>query len=138
MTAKKEDKQVFFRVGRPTCGWCVRMDQFLAQPHVKSRLEKDFVILKIDTQRMTHGQEVVRQVRHKNSGGIPWFAFLGPDGKVLQTSDNAQGNNIGFPVRPDTEIPIFRKMLMGARKHMTPDDVTGVIEELKLFTKPWQ
>ena len=137
-TAKKEDKQVFFRVGAPTCGWCVRLDQCLARPGVRTTLERDFVILKIDVQRMTGGREVAEQVRQTTSGGIPWFAFLAPDGRVLQTSNNAQGNNIGFPVRPDTEIRHFRNMLMGARKHMTPDDVTSVIEELKLFTKPWQ
>ena len=136
--AKKNDKQVFFRIGSPTCGWCHRLDEFLARPGVKPRLEKDFVLLKIDTQRMTGGLALAQEIRQTSSGGIPWFAFLAPDGKILQTSNNAQGNNIGFPVRPDAEIAYFREMLMDARKHMTPDDVTGVIEELKLFTKPWQ
>ena len=136
--AKKNDKQVFFRVGSPTCGWCHRLDEFLARPGVKPRLEKDFVLLKIDTQRMTGGPALAQEIRQTSSGGIPWFAFLAPDGKILQTSNNAQGNNIGFPVRPDAEIAYFREMLMEGRKHMTVEDVTSVIQELQVFTKPWQ
>ena len=136
--AKKDNKQVFFKIGSPSCGWCIRMGEFLAQPQVRSLLDKDFVILQIDLQRMTHGMEVAEKIRQDGAGGIPWFAFLDQEGKVLQTSNNEQGQNIGFPVRQDTEIPYFKKMLTQARKHMTSEDVESVIKELQAFTKQWQ
>ncbi|MHC4518148.1 MAG: DUF255 domain-containing protein, partial [Planctomycetota bacterium] len=122
--ARKEKKHVFVRVGAPWCGWCVRMDTFLARAPVAKIFEKDFVVAKIDLERMTDAKAVVAKIRKPGEGGgIPWFAFLDGDGKILITSTKPGGGNIGFPVDPKTEIPHFVAMLKKTRAKITDEDI---------------
>lgn len=107
--AKSEHKIVFLRWGAPWCGWCHRMDAWMENPDVHSILNSAFVHLKIDTERMIHGQELLDEYCSEPSG-IPWFVFIDPnDQKVLATSDGPQGN-VGFPFE-DFEIDHFCDML---------------------------
>jgi thiol-disulfide isomerase/thioredoxin len=129
--AQKEDKKVFVRIGAPWCGWCKRMDSFLAQAAIAGILSKDYVLVKIDQQRMTGAQEVMAKIRKpKQGGGIPWFAFLDKQGQVLITSSNKRGKNIGFPVDPKTEIPHFESMLRKTRSKITDQEIALVRQAL--------
>jgi thioredoxin-related protein len=122
--ARKEKKHVFVRVGAPWCGWCVRMDKFLAQPRVAKIIEKDFVATKVDLERMTGAKAVVAKIRKPGEGGgIPWFAFLDQKGQVLVTSTRPDGRNVGFPVDAKTEIPHFEAMLKKARTKISDEDI---------------
>ena len=60
--ASSEDKKVFLTFGAPWCGWCHRLENFLARPEIAAILDRDFVVLKIDTDRMTHGKDVLNEV----------------------------------------------------------------------------
>jgi thioredoxin-related protein len=122
--ARKERKTVFVRVGAPWCGWCVRMDKFLARPEIAKILEKDYVVAKIDLTRMTGAEAVVAEIRKPGEGGgIPWFAFLDGEGKILVTSTKPGGGNIGFPVDPEKEIPHFVAMLRQTRAKVSDTDI---------------
>jgi thiol:disulfide interchange protein len=125
--AKADDKQVFLRFGAPWCGWCHRLDAVLQKPGVASALEADFVVIKIDTQRMKNGAEVAKQ--YQTSGGIPWYAILSPDGKVISNSDLTPGNNIGFPTEP-AEVDHVVKMFTDGRKHMTDEQAKALRETI--------
>ena len=61
-SAKAESKMVFFHVGAPWCGWCHKLEAFLANEEIARILAADFVMLKIDQDRMTHGKEVGRRI----------------------------------------------------------------------------
>jgi len=129
--AQKEDKKVFIRIGAPWCGWCRRMDSFLTQKAITGILKKDYVLVKIDQQRMVEAKELIARIRKpKQGGGIPWFAFLDKQGRVLVSSTNEQGKNIGFPVDPKTEIPHFEAMLRKTRSKMTDQDITLISQAL--------
>jgi len=129
--ARKEKKHVFVRVGAPWCGWCVRMDKFLARPEVAKILEKDYVVVKIDLTRMTGAKAVVAEIRKPSeAGGIPWFAFLDGSGKILITSTKPGGGNIGFPVDPEKEIPHFVAMLKQTRAKISDADISYLREAL--------
>ena len=127
--AADDDKRVFLRFGAPWCGWCHKLDDVLNQPAVDAALRSDFVVIKIDTDRMTGGKDLLQ--KYQTSGGIPWYAVLSPGGKVLATSDLKPGNNIGFPTEPE-EVAHVVKILTDGRKRMTDGQVATLRDS---FTK---
>lgn len=127
--ARSADKRVFLHFGAPWCPWCHRLEDWLRRPDVAPRLAKDFICQKVDIDRMTGGKDVLARVKGDAAGGIPWFAFLGPDGKPLITSDAPEIGNVGFPYKPD-EIAHFAAMLRKVARSMTPDDVAAVLQTM--------
>jgi thioredoxin-related protein len=122
-------KRVFLHVGAPWCGWCHKLEDVLYQPAVTEAICSEFVMTKIDTERMVGAADVLK--KYQTSGGIPWYAIVAPDGTVVSTSDLTPGNNIGFPTEP-AEIDHVMHMLTDGRKHMT-DDQIAVLRDA--FTK---
>jgi thiol-disulfide isomerase/thioredoxin len=123
--AAKSDRGVFLHFGAPWCGWCLKLEAWMARPEIAKILEKDFVEVKIDQDRMTGAKEVCARYNAKGAGGIPWFVMLDAKGKPVVTSDGPKGN-IGFPYEPH-EIVHFVKMLQAAKRRITDAE----IEELR-------
>jgi thiol-disulfide isomerase/thioredoxin len=116
--AKSENRRVFLHFGAPWCVWCRRLEAWMASADVAPILAREFIDLKIDTDRTIGGSEMLTAMLAKASaanpgaktgGGIPWFAFLDSSGSLLADSDGAEGN-IGFPSQP-AEIDHFVAML---------------------------
>jgi hypothetical protein len=80
--------------------------------------------------RWTGAQEIMKGFRGDADGGIPWFAILDADGKVLITSNGEDGNNIGFPSDESGQTH-FRKMIEATAQRMTPQQVTSLMEALR-------
>lgn len=119
--AAKYDRKVFLHFGAPWCGWCLKLDAWLARPEIAEVFGKDFVDLKIDNDRMTGAKEVFAKYNSAGKGGIPWFVILDAEGKAVMTSDGPKGN-IGFPYE-DHEVEYFVKMLETTKKRLTPTDI---------------
>jgi len=129
--AQAEHKKVFIRIGAPWCGWCRRMDKFLAQPPIAKIMDKDYVVVKIDQQRMKNAQAVIAKIRKPTEGGgIPWFAYLDAQGNIVVTSTRPGGSNVGFPVDQQTEIPHFVNMLKQTRSRISDADIESVVAAL--------
>jgi thiol-disulfide isomerase/thioredoxin len=109
--AASDDKRVFLTFGAPWCGWCHKLSDWLAQPEITAILDRDFIVTKIDTDRMTGGKDVMSHYRPNPSGGIPWYAILDAKGKSLATADGPDGN-IGYPATP-REIDQFLAIIKG-------------------------
>lgn len=124
--AKTENKLVFLHFGAPWCGWCHRMEDWMAKPEIAKALNKDFVDLKIDTDRMVGGDELLKKYCEKQ-GGIPWFAFVSAADEVVTNSDGPKGN-VGYPSE-DFEIEHFAAMLEQT-KRFTKDQITTLTESL--------
>ncbi len=120
--AKKENKQVFLHFGAPWCGWCHKLEDWMARPEIHAILSKEFVDLKIDTDRMTNADAIVAKWRGSEKGGIPWFTFIAADGTKGPVSEDEKGANLGFPYQPK-EVAVFRDMLTKACKVIGADEI---------------
>lgn len=130
--AKRENKMVFLHYGAPWCGWCHRLEDWMAHPEIARLLAKDFIDVKIDIDRTIGGKDLLAAHRKSEGGGIPWFVFLDADGKEIVNS-NAEAGNVGFPVKPE-EIAHFKAMLLKARRNLTEADVDALAASLEKKT----
>jgi thiol-disulfide isomerase/thioredoxin len=131
--AARSGRIVFVHFGAPWCGWCKRLEAWLARPEIAAVIGKDFVDVKIDQDRMTGGKELLDRYNTAKSAGIPWFAFTDAAGKTIVTSDGPKGT-IGFPATPE-EIEHFVKMLKTTKKRITDQEITALAESLTRMEK---
>jgi len=126
--AKRQNKKVFLRIGAPWCGWCHKLDDYLLIPEIGKIINQDYIIVKIDQDRMIGGQEFAKNIRENKPGGIPWFVLLDPNGKKLITSDGPQGN-VGFPVQPH-EVEHFINMFQQNATNIKPEQLQKLKTQL--------
>ncbi len=103
----------------------------MALEDVAPVLAKDFVVLKIDQDRMVGGTAVLTRYR-KQGAGLPWFVFLDGDGKAVITSDDPDRGNIGYPGLAGSD-PHFRRMLQAVAKRITPAEIDALVSSVKTF-----
>lgn len=127
--AGKENRRVLVHWGANWCGWCKRLEAWMAGPDVAPLLAREFVDLKIDQDRMVGGQEIKGRFPGSEKAGIPWFAVLSPDGKILVDS-SFQGSNIGFPAT-DEEIAAFGEFLKEGTKALSEAEIQKLLDTLK-------
>jgi hypothetical protein len=87
-------------------------------------LYKEYVTVKIDTDRMIGGKEVLESYPRAKDQGIPWFVFLQPDGKELADSIGPKGN-IGCP-NSEEEIDAFLAIVKKIAVTLTADDLAAL------------
>jgi thiol-disulfide isomerase/thioredoxin len=125
--AGKENKRVFLHFGAPWCGWCHRLEDFLTRPEIEEIMAKDYILVKIDLDRMVGAKAIDKRIRKKGRG-IPWHAILDAEGKVLITSDGPEGN-IGYPLRP-AEIAHFIRMIKKTSRNITSGQISKIEKTL--------
>jgi thioredoxin-related protein len=120
--ALQEHKQVLVIFHASWCGWCKRLDAFLADKDMGKLMTDNFVIVHLDV--MEHdgkkdlenagGEDLMKQW-NGSKAGLPFLVILDPAGKKLADSNltGEDGTNIGYPAKPE-EIAHFMKMLKSA------------------------
>jgi hypothetical protein len=128
--ANDSHKKVFLHFGAPWCPWCHRLDDWLAREDIAPLIAKDYVEVKVDQDRMPGAKEAEDRFGMPENSGIPWFAIIDPaSGKVLASSTNDKGENIGFPAK-DEEIAHFMAMLGQTHKDLSAADLETIKRSL--------
>ena len=96
-------------------------------------LQKDFLPVKIDTERMIGGGDVLASYPRSKNQGIPWFVVLDAEGKAV-TDSNGPNGNIGCP-NSDEEIDAFLAILKKAATSLTDDDYAALKKSLVAYRK---
>jgi hypothetical protein len=105
----------------------------MASQDVAALIAKEFVSVKLDSDRGIGAKDIERRFIDKDQG-VPWFAFLDVNGKCLIHSTRPNGRNIGHPAQSD-EVEYFRTMLQTVKKNLTDDDIGILIQSLESFNK---
>lgn len=125
--AKEQNKRVIVQETATWCGPCRLLSQFLDRE--REQWQRDYIWIKMD-HRWTGADEIMKTMRCGAQGGIPWWAILDADGKVMVTSNDEEGDNIGFPSSSNGREH-FRGMLEQTAIRLTPMDVNELVEALK-------
>ena len=127
--AKKEGKSVFVHFSTPWCGWCRKLEGWMAQKDIAPIFDQSYVDVMIDAERYNGGASMLTHYAgDKTDGpGYPWIVIVDANGTKLADSYYAGDKNIGFP-SDEAEIAHFLDMLSASSKRMDP----AVLEKVRL------
>ena len=127
LRAKTDGKYVFVQETALGCPPCWKLTRFLAAH--RRELERDFVWVQLDYR--WHGiNRVLARLRDSEEHGVPWYAILDAEGKVLISSVDGEGHNIGYPATPK-DRGCFRQMRERAATRLTKEEIAALTDALR-------
>ena len=112
------------------CGWCKKMEKFFQESEAAPILAKYYSVVTVDTEKNEGSERLARRLGSAEGiDGIPWFAVIDAQGKVLATSEGPKGN-IGFP-DTDVEVAHFFSVLHSTAKGITAVEIETIAKALK-------
>ncbi len=97
--AAAQDKNLFVQFSTESCGWCKRLDEFIAMDGA-APLHDAYVFHHVKQDREPGAVALRERLSAGKGGGVPWYAVLDQNGDVIATS-NKDGDNTGYPMNPD-------------------------------------
>ncbi len=105
------------------CGWCKRLERYLAEPAVRSRIDASYEVVWLDALERPAAASLenpgARALMAKWGGskGLPFMVVLSPGGDTL-----ADSGSIGFPSTP-AEVNAFLDLLRATAPRLGPGDL---------------
>lgn len=127
--AKTESKAVFVDFSAPWCGWCHRLDEYLARPEIAKVFDSAYVTVKVDVDRFTGGK-ALNEKHGGDKAGLPFFVILDADGKKIGDSFAKPSTNVGFPAAPE-EIAHFIRTVRKTAPKLSDEQVAALETGLK-------
>jgi thiol:disulfide interchange protein len=125
--AKAAKKNVMVIFHASWCGWCKKLDAFLADPKMGKMMTDSYVIVHLDVLENPDKKELenagAMDLMQKWGGGtvgLPFTVVLDPSGKMVSsslTTPMKPNTNIGYPAAPE-EITYFMTMLKATAPRM--------------------
>ena len=125
--AKESGRKILVTTGHSRCGPCVQLAGWMNIQ--RELLEKDYVLLKIDSARDENGIEISNKITRGKNHGVPFFAILDHDSSIIVDSAGPLGN-IGFPGGSYEGQYHFRKMLNQTASSLTESEIETLITSL--------
>jgi len=88
--ARTGNKQVLVVYGANWCPDCRALDGKLKTGALAAKVQKEFVVVKIDAGRFNHNLDLAQQMGVPLKQGIPTVAVLGNDGAVLSATSGGE------------------------------------------------
>ena len=131
--ARRDHKNVLVLFHASWCGWCKQMEKTMDRADMKPIFDKNFEIVWLTimenkdkkSDENPGGMEMLKQLGGNDNGGIPFFAIVNADGKVLSNSmykEKGKVQNTGYPVEPQ-EISHFMAMMRSDAPHISKADL---------------
>jgi len=139
--AKAEGKNVLIVFHASWCGWCKKLDEFMAKDEVKPVFEENFVTVHLTVlerkdkmQDENPGAMEIMTWLGGKEAGLPFFGVTDADGRKIINSmrpvpGNESGLNTGFPATKE-EIAYFIEIMKKAAKKVTPEQLNAIKTEL--------
>ncbi|MGE0741699.1 MAG: hypothetical protein AB7O98_10175 [Hyphomonadaceae bacterium] len=144
MLAAAERKGVLLSFFASWCAWCRPMDTLLQDAAMMRVIGSRYRILHVralersDTRRaeqMPGAEDLMLEFAHP-SAGLPFLAFLAPDGRALATSFSAINHeNIGFPVGEEN-LDAFDAMIARAAPGVSGSDRAAIRAACTRIARP--
>ncbi|CAN5377584.1 hypothetical protein BH11ARM1_BH11ARM1_13100 [soil metagenome] len=133
--ARIDKKNVMVIFHASWCGWCKKLDAYMATPVMKELLDKNYVIVHLDVLEddahknleNPEGMDYMTRFNGKNSG-LPFTAIMTADGRMVANSNaekDGTTGNIGYPAAKG-EIDWYIKMLKKTAPYMTTTQLTSI------------
>jgi hypothetical protein len=113
--ARQTGRRLWIIEGETRCAPCFTLARWLDDHH--AILDRDYVFVKLLSGIDEHVGDVLENLHQRKGGGIPWYAIIDPNGKILATSETRDGN-IGFPDDREGKSHL-RKMLQQTARKLT-------------------
>ena len=124
--AAKTGKTTFVLFHASWCGWCHKLEDFMATKEIKPIMDKHFTTLWWDVMEQgdkksleTPGAAEYMKTWKATSAGLPWGIMLDRKGKAIGNMfKDGVKDNTGYPASAD-EIATFMKLLAKGAPKMT-------------------
>jgi thioredoxin 1 len=93
--ASREHKRVILDFGGNWCGDCMVLNIYFHQPPNAALLSANFVVVDINVGHMDRNLDVAEKYGVPVTRGVPALAVLGPDGSLLYSQRNREGEAMG-------------------------------------------
>jgi uncharacterized protein YyaL (SSP411 family) len=131
--AAAENKTVLIEFGASWCTWCRSFEAFVKAPDAGPVVAAHYVVVNLTvheredrTSLENPGAVALMDAWGGQKSGLPFYVFLGKDGRKLADSNAMPGGaNIGFPAVP-AEITAFLRLIDSTAPRLTPADRTIV------------
>jgi len=137
-TAEAENKNILVHFGASWCGWCKRLDAFLASSEFGKLMTDNYVLLSLTTQEGSGkkslenpgADKLMDEMSAGKSGGLPYYFFLDKTGaKIADSLAMPDGDNIGYPATPE-EIKAFVGLLERTAPRLTMEQRARITDHL--------